>query len=102
MFDIGNFTECESKVYDILKDHPETRSNDYLLYYLYCIQSADIDPSLSFAEAMQKHYELNLPSWETVTRCRRKIQERNTWLKPEASRVRRQKRRKDFETYARI
>lgn len=38
---------------------------------------------------MQQHKILGLPNWETVSRCRRKIQEKHPELKnPETARIR--------------
>lgn len=71
----------EQIVEQILIDDPESRDDDMRLYYLYCYR---INPeqavSISFAQACVSHKKLCLPSYESITRARRKIQESNQLL----------------------
>ena len=50
-----------------------------------------------FADVLYHHKALGLPNWETVTRCRRKIQEKHPDL--QATVTTRRKRHKEEQKY---
>lgn len=74
----------------ILEEVPAARSSDRVLitevYAVYCVDA------LPFREVMLGGYDL--PSFETITRCRRKVQEENEQLRAvdaiESERIHRQ------------
>lgn len=65
---------------EALKNHPETRGDNFLLYNE--VLKHYIDTSASLYGVFKHHAELGIPSLESITRCRRKIQERNPSLRP--------------------
>lgn len=80
---MANF-KIEPIVREILKHNPDTRSDDFLLYRAVCKRICPmVFGVLSFDRALSYHKEIGLPSWETVSRCRRKIQEHHPELRDE-------------------
>lgn len=62
-------------VKDLLKNDPKTRNSDDLLYIAVCKK---LNPEVEhwlFCDAFKYKKELGLPSFESISRCRRKIQE---------------------------
>ena len=75
------------------------RKDDFILY-LSVIEQYGLDTTMSIHSALNNHSLLKLPSFESVSRCRRKLQERDVSLKSdEAVRIR-EKERREFEDYA--
>lgn len=66
------------KVIKILEEYEATRDNDQILYVEYC-EREGISPN----EIGYKMKEGDAPSYEAVTRCRRKLQEENEYLRGE-------------------
>ena len=64
-----------------LKEFPITRDNDELLYLYVCKKVNPIFLTLPFGEAMVRRKDLKLPSYKSVCRTRRKVQEENKELK---------------------
>lgn len=64
----------EEVVLELLEENKKLRADDF---YLYCavIKRLGVDTGKPFKEVMINHKQLKLPSFETVSRCRRKIQE---------------------------
>ena len=61
-------------VLEVMEKNEKARDDDMLLYALVCRKfNADI-PNKSFTFALIHHQELGLPNFESVGRCRRKIQ----------------------------
>ena len=93
--------KMEPLVTQILEDHAETRSDDYLLFLKVTQRT---NPSLvgkSFLDVMNGHYRYGLPNWESVTRARRKIQSKRPDLCDDRTILRRADREKEFKEYAR-
>lgn len=61
-------------VASVLERYPETRGNDNVLYVTTCQEMNPIVDDLSFVDAMKNVDILALPPFESVSRCRRKIQ----------------------------
>ena len=73
--------ELNNLVENILDDHPETRDDDLKLFVWVCYHT---HPSLlneTLSKAFWNHDENGLPSFETITRIRRKVQEKNPRLR---------------------
>lgn len=70
-----NFNKTEDVVRHVLKNKPETRKNDFLLVK----ETYDYygNTELSFSDFCKKAVDNCIPSFETVTRLRRKIQSEN-------------------------
>ncbi|MBQ3285428.1 MAG: hypothetical protein IJH40_07285 [Ruminococcus sp.] len=97
---MANF-KIESLVADILNDLPATRSDDYILYREVCNRICPQAGALSLSTALERHKSLGMPSWETVSRCRRKIQERNPDLRDPATAKVRAEEEQQYKEYAR-
>lgn len=63
------------KVKQILEERPETQDDDMKLYAIMVHRTVHINSKVGFYEAMYNHHKYNLPSYESVTRARRKVQE---------------------------
>lgn len=72
--------ELQKVVYPILNNQPSTRDNDFLLINE-VYQRLGIDTSKSFQELTTSINDYPLPSFESITRCRRKLQAKYNFLK---------------------
>lgn len=83
-------------VKEVLEDYPETQDDDMKLYAIICHYKANITEQIpSFYEAIYNHDKYDLPSYESVTRARRKVQEQEPNLRGK----RRKNRMKEEEVY---
>lgn len=84
-----------------LEKYPATRDNDQLLYYRVCEQINPKSLSSNFGYVLLNRKDFDLPSIETVGRCRRKLQEKNPELRA-SSKVEsfRGEREAEFREYA--
>jgi len=67
------YLKCKDKVEHILKACPNTRNSDKELIIKYACQF--LDRPKNFADAIRK-----MPSFESITRARRKIQESGIYM----------------------
>lgn len=88
----------EPIVEKVLKDNPATRADNFVLYVE--VLKKFIDPKMSIESAFLNHRRLGIPSLETITRCRRKIQERNPDLKEDRATKAREEEEKEFREYS--
>lgn len=88
----------EKIVKTVLENEPDTRNDDFKLItsVYYAINPETIN--MNFGQIMYLHRELNLPSFESVTRGRRRIQAENDELKPEEEIIKKRKE-KESEYY---
>lgn len=91
----------ESLVEAVLEEYPVTRNDDCLLMLGVCKKSGIDIYNMSYRDVMANHHKLRLPNWETVTRCRRKIQERRPDLISPQAEKRRRKAESEFRSYSR-
>lgn len=68
------------KVKWILEKYPETRDDDMKLYAIFVHITTKLNASEKFYNVMYHHTKYNLPSYESVTRARRKVQEKEPSL----------------------
>lgn len=68
-------------VRNILLENPTTRDDDMLLYGAFCAKYNLVSPELTFYEVMANAKRWNLPSYESITRARRKVQEMEEYLR---------------------
>ena len=71
---MARLKELEPIVKSTLEEFPETRNDDFLLYTVVAVSLNEDINYHSFTYAMRKHKELGIPPFESVTRCRRKLQ----------------------------
>lgn len=86
------------KVKAILTERPETRDDDMKLYAIFVHKTVRISSSVGFYEALYNHSKYNLPSYESVTRARRKVQEENPNLQGE-KRTKRLEMEEEYRQY---
>ena len=100
---MGNFKKIQDVVEIILQEEPLTREDDMYLYYLYCTKYGFLN-SGSFSKIFSdKEYRSNLgiSVFETISRCRRKLQAENEKLKgSQETQQQRLEQEKRFEEYA--
>lgn len=65
----------------ILLNKPATRDDDMLLYATYCIDHGYISYFDSFWSVMSNAKQLGMPSYESITRTRRRVQEVENYLR---------------------
>lgn len=90
----------EKVVLEILEESPQARQDDYILMVKVCEK---INPQIlnyPFWLVMKNHH-FDLPNWETVTRCRRKIQQKRPDLVSPATSRKRRKKEEEYIEYAR-
>ncbi len=94
--------KIESNVHAILLKYPESRSNDFILYALYIEETRTDLRNVELIYALKNSESLKLPSYESVTRTRRKLQSEFPKLKPPAKvKAIRDKKEKQYIQYAR-
>ena len=89
----------EAVVYHILKTYKATRSDDKLLYYWF-LREEGFSTKLSIESYLLGSN--NYPNYDSITRCRRKLQETHPSLRPPKNeQKRRDEAEQDFRAYAR-
>lgn len=89
-------------VEDVLRNHPDARDDDFRLYGWACKAICPEVMDMPFKKVMWMSSSLDLPSYETITRQRRKLQEQNPELRGKKYQ-KRQERQADYkETFGRF
>lgn len=97
---MSKLNTMENVVLKILENSPAARKDDYVLMWLV---TSELKPNLAeqrFADVLYNHKENGLPNWETVTRCRRKIQQKRPDLIIEGTARKRHKEEEIYKEYA--
>ena len=89
--------DAEKKVEYILSEIPETRKDDFILIAIF---KDFYFKGYTMEQCMLNHNELGFPSFETITRCRRKIQAKYPELANSKVQEMRADREQDFKAYA--
>jgi len=77
--------KLEDTVKPILETNKLSRDDDFelvLRVYENLLSYSDYIDTMSFRELMNNHVALDLPPFESITRCRRKLQQMYPELKP--------------------
>lgn len=90
--------EVENIVLRALEEHPETRKDNFILYIDVLKNFVDIRHSLLYV--FENHVELGIPSLESITRCRRKLQEKHPELRNAQAVEIRKDKEKEFIEYS--
>lgn len=91
--------ELNKIVGQVLLMNPKSRDDDFeLISNVYYLINKNI-LGMTFNKVMQEHNELNLPSIESITRVRRKIQSLDPSLCSKAVKERRKKLEKEYRDY---
>lgn len=88
----------EPIVEEALINKPETRGDNFLLYIE--VLKKFIDTNMSLEAVFKNHIALGIPSLETITRCRRKLQEKNPELREPKSEGIRANEEQEFRDYS--
>lgn len=94
---MGRISKWEDKVKKIMEEHPAAREDDRALYY-WILKEEGYDVTVSIARFLMG---TGYPNYETITRVRRKLQERFPELAVNNIKSMRSKAEKEFEAYAR-
>lgn len=90
----------EKIVEDILKEYSIARKDDWILYGLVVNK---INPECmykSFKDVIKNHLEYRLPAFESVSRCRRKLQATNEDLVNNDMKAKRNEYEEIYKSYA--
>lgn len=97
----------ESMVLKILQRYEATRSDDFVLIYAVYREIAihkeicfNMPLTDSFCDMMMNHKKYGFPSFESVTRIRRKIFETHPELKPKKITKERKKAEEEYKEYS--
>ena len=98
---MAKLQKVEEIVERVLDRLPVTRDDDFLLIYNVYKYLNEETAFMDFRRIMRDHKVLGLPSFESITRARRKIQSENPELSPskKAKKVRQDEERA-FRSYA--
>lgn len=73
---MDNLKTVEGKVKAILQKSEDARNDDMVLYLALCNLYLEDAGNMPLAQILTNHKELGLPSFESVGRTRRKLQEK--------------------------
>ena len=90
----------EEVIKPILEQHPETRGDDFLLYAEVIREYRPELAELSVIDFFVAHKELYCPSYESVTRVRRRLQEKHPELCSDKIKEKRAKEQNEYKAYA--
>lgn len=96
---MAKIKQVEPIVERALVYHPETRGDNFLLYIE--VLKEYINTGLPIEYVFRNHKALGIPSLETITRCRRKLQEVDPSLRDERVDEIRRQEANAFYDYAR-
>lgn len=99
---MGKIKKVENIVRSILEDYPDARNSDNILYELVVSKTNPDVLHMPFKDYLIYFKDYNLPRFETVARCRRKLQEQEPHLRSvEDVRKWRKENETEFRNYAR-
>ncbi len=87
------------KVKRLLIEDPKTRDDDMYLFGMFCSRYSDIELNMPFYWVMTHAKERNIPSYEGVTRARRKVQELEPYLCGNRKKARQKEERQYHDFY---
>ncbi len=89
----------EDLVYEVLTKYPKTRDDDFELvletYSTLCPSILD----MNFRSILKEHKEYGLPSFESITRARRKVQAQFKELASEKTKLKRKRLENEYRNY---
>lgn len=88
------------KVKRILIEIPPSRDDDMLLYCIFCARHSDIRVNETFYDVMSNAKSRKIPSYEGVTRARRKVQELEPYLCGNRKKARKQEEAEYHKWYS--
>ena len=91
-------TTIEQKIRHELEIRPECRESDWALMFHLYLDFYGIDSKSTFFDVCVMHNQMDLPSPESISRLRRKVQEHNPELRSE-DQVREWRKDREIEMY---
>ena len=99
---MGKLKNTTKLVKKILEEVPETRNRDNTLYYHVCKETESVVLGMPFGMVLMNMENFKIPSFKSVERCRRKVQELHPELAPpEKVEVLRELEEEKYMNYAR-
>lgn len=99
---MSRLRNLENKIRPILEEIPETRDSYELLYYLYAIKELGLgEKTLTYENILYGIEKDILSSFESVSRCARKIKEKEPSLIGEKMKKKMAEKVEEFRTYVR-
>ena len=95
---MARIVKVEPLVKSALVNYPETRGDDYVL--ILKVLETFVTPTLSLDAVFKNHVILGIPSLETITRCRRKLQALDPSLRDEKAEKIRAEEEVEFRYYS--
>lgn len=99
---VNKLVKQEQIIKPILENHPETRGDDFLLYAEVIKEYRPELAELSVIDFFVAHKDLYCPSYESVTRVRRRLQQKHPELCSDKVKAKRAAEKAVYETYARV
>lgn len=98
---IAHLIGQEAMVLEVLQEVEAARSDDYILFAEIIDRFYPEVRSIPFCVALMRHNEMAVPSYESITRVRRKVQRKFPEFESERARARRERREQVYKNYAR-
>ena len=95
---MARVSKVQPLVHKALAEKPETRADDHILVLEVFKNFISADMSLN--TVLEHHIELGLPSFASILRARRKVQEKHPELVNETAATIREAERKEYKAYA--
>ena len=90
--------ELEPVVLQALEENKRTRKDDFILY-AYVLYLKGIPMQTSISDFLTHARENQMPAFESVTRCRRHIQELRPDLKDQQTAIKREEAQEEYKNY---
>lgn len=90
----------EDIIKPILEEYPETRGDDFILYATVIEKCRPDLQNLSVIDFLTMHKDLYCPSYESVTRVRRRLQAKYPDLASDKAKAKRAKQEAEYRAYA--
>ena len=97
---VNKLIKQESIIKPILEEHPETRGDDFLLYAEVIREYRPELAELSVLDFFVAHKDLYCPSYESVSRVRRRLQAKFPELCSDEVKAKRAKQQAEYKTYS--
>jgi hypothetical protein len=97
----NNLYYTEKIVEKVLRQHIDTRSDDFILIYrVFKEINENVVIRLPFFEVMLNHKEYGLPAIASIMRARRKVYERYPYLNPKKIKELRKEKEEEYKEYS--
>lgn len=95
---MARISKVQPIVYEVLLNNPEARVDDYILVLE--VYKHYINPEMNFNTVLEHHIELGLPSFASILRTRRKLQNKYPELVNATMAAIREGEREEYRAYA--